>query len=56
MEEPNKIVFTADSDAYLNKAELDLSSYGKYKKISKEHFTITLEYFDFDTIDDIIVN
>ena len=56
MEEPNKIVFTADSDAYLNKAELDLSSYGKYKGISNNHFTITLEYFDFDTIDDIIVN
>lgn len=54
MEVPNNIVFTAGSDSVLNKIELDLSSYGKFKGICTNNFRIILEYSNFGGVDEIV--
>ena len=53
MEIPNSVIFTADEDSYLNKIELDLSSYGKFKGICTDSFKITLDYFNFGEVEEI---
>lgn len=53
MEIPNSVIFTADKDSYLNKIELDLSSYGRFKGICIDSFKITLDYFNFGEVEDI---
>lgn len=46
---PNSVVFTASGDdLHLEKIELDLSSYGKFKGVCIDSFKITLEYLDFN--------
>lgn len=47
LEVPNQVMFTASSDGEVYKAQLDLTSYGKYKEICNHHFSIVLEYSDF---------
>lgn len=47
LEVPNKIVFTATKEGEVYRAQLDFSSYGKYKGICNDSFSIVLEYSDF---------
>lgn len=53
LEVPNSIGFFTDENLYLNRIELDLSSYGKFKGICTSNFKITLEYYDFGKIENI---
>ena len=51
---PNDIKFSTDSEGQINKIELNLSSYGKYKNICNNTFLITLNYSDFGNISEIV--
>ncbi len=52
---PNSVIFTGSGDnLHLDKIELDLSSYGKFKGICINNFNITLEYSDFGNNEKII--
>ncbi len=46
-EVPNTIIFTASKEGEVYRAQLDFSSYGKYKGICNNNFSIVLEYSDF---------
>ena len=54
MKIPNRVVFTADSELSLNKAELDLSRYGIYKGICVNNFKIILEYSSIGEVEEIV--
>lgn len=51
---PNDVKFSTDSEGQINKIELNLSSYGKYKNICNNTFFITLNYSDFGNISEIV--
>jgi len=51
---PNDVIFSTDSNGSINKIEFNLASYGKYKGISSDIFTIVLEYDHCGEIDEII--
>lgn len=54
LEVPNDIIFTASSDGQLYRAQLDFTSYGKYKGICNHNFSIVLEYSDFGNNTEIV--
>lgn len=46
-EVPNTVVFISSKEGEVYRAQLDFSSYGKYKGICNDSFNIVLEYSDF---------
>lgn len=50
----NDIKFSTNSEGQINKIELNLSSYFKYKNICNNTFLITLNYSDFGNVSEIV--
>lgn len=53
-EVPNEIIFSTNSSGDVNKIQIVLNSYGKYKKVCNNTFTITLNYSDFGKVSEIV--
>lgn len=53
-EVPNEIIFSTNSSGEVNKIEIVLNSYGKYKKLCNNTFNITLNYSDFGKVSEIV--
>lgn len=51
---PNEIMFTTNSNGDIYKIGIVLDSYGKYKKICNNTFTITIDYSDFGKVNEIV--
>lgn len=45
---PNEVIVNSDSDGNINKIEMNLSSYGIFKGICSNNFSIALAYSNFD--------
>ncbi len=52
-EVPNSMIQYANKSGKINKIELDLTSYGKYKKICSTKFVVVLNYSDFGEVGEI---
>ena len=53
-EVPNEIIFSTNSSGDVNKIQIVLNSYGKYKKVCNNTFTITLNYSVFGKVSEIV--